>query len=140
MSTQWTRSAAPAAPERLPPPGLSLDEPGTIEFTAERALAGRSLNRFAMSLRAAARRAEFLADELDYMQKAELSAVEMKLVQERDWTGLLRAGGHLRAILTLAATVGQDLWAIGAHNADCSRSAMIAACPRQVTGLPRDVG
>jgi protocatechuate 4,5-dioxygenase, alpha chain len=140
MSTQWTRGIAQAALEQLPPPALSLDEPGTIEFTAERALQGRSLNRFAMSLRVSARRAEFLADELDYMHKAGLSAVEMILVQERDWTGLLRAGAHIQAILKLAATVGQDLWAIGAHNAGCSRPAMIAACPRRVTGLPRDVG
>jgi protocatechuate 4,5-dioxygenase alpha chain len=39
-------------------------------------------------------------------------------------------------VLKLAATVGQDLWSIGAHNVDCGRDALIAACPRRVTGLP----
>jgi hypothetical protein len=48
---------------QLAAPSLDLDEPGTIEFTAERALAGRALNRFALSLRSPALRAEFLADE-----------------------------------------------------------------------------
>jgi hypothetical protein len=45
---------------QLAAPSLDLDEPGTIEFTAERALAGRALNRFALSLRSPASRAEFL--------------------------------------------------------------------------------
>jgi hypothetical protein len=46
------------------------------------------------------------------------------------------AGGHLQAMLKLAATVGQDLWSIGAHNARCGRDELIAACPRTVSGLP----
>jgi protocatechuate 4,5-dioxygenase alpha chain len=136
MTASELRRPDPGAAEELPPPALDLSEPGTIEFTAERALRGRSLNRFALSLRAPEKRAEFLADELDCMLKSGLSAAEMALVQEHDWTGLLRAGGHLQAILKLAATVGQDLWSIGAHNAGCSREALIAACPRRVGGLP----
>ena len=131
-----SRNADTDAVDELPPPALDLSEPGTIEFTAERALAGRVFNRFALSLRSPAKRAEFLADEIDCMLKAGLSAAEMALVQEHDWTGLLRAGGHLHAVLKLAATVGQDLWSIGAHNVGCSRDALIAACPRQVAGLP----
>ncbi|HTR95235.1 MAG TPA: hypothetical protein VMI73_26180 [Trebonia sp.] len=38
-------------------PGFDLDEPGTIEFTAERALRGQALNRFALSLRSPGNRA-----------------------------------------------------------------------------------
>ncbi len=120
----------------LPLPAFDLDEPGTIEFTAERALRGQALNRFALSLRSPARRAEFLSQELALMLGAGLSAAEIRLVQERDWTGMLLAGGHLQAILKLAATVGQDLWDIGAHNAGCERAALIDACPRTVSALP----
>jgi len=120
----------------LTAPSLDLDEPGTIEFTAERALAGRALNRFALSLRSPASRAEFLADEAGYLRRFELSAEQVRLVGARDWTGLLRAGGHLQAVLKLAATVGEDLWSIGAHNAGCDREALIAATPRRVNGVP----
>lgn len=120
----------------LPLPAFDLDEPGTIEFTAERALRGQALNRFALSLRSPARRAEFLSQELAFMLGAGLSAAEIGLVQERDWTGLLLAGGHLQAILKLAATVGQDLWDIGADNAGCERAALIDACPRTVSAVP----
>jgi protocatechuate 4,5-dioxygenase alpha chain len=120
----------------LAPPSLDLDEPGTIEFTAERALAGRALNRFALSLRSPARRAEFLADEAGYLRRFELTGEHVRLVTERDWTGLLRAGGHLHAMLKLAATVGEDLVSIGAHNAGCGRDVLIAATPRRVSGVP----
>ncbi len=137
------RSAGPARHTGQPgdaagltAPSLDLDEPGTIEFTAERALAGRALNRFALSLRSPASRAEFLADEAGYLRRFGLSDEEARLVGARDWTGLLRAGGHLQAVLKLAATVGEDLWSIGAHNAGCDREALIAATPRRVNGIP----
>jgi protocatechuate 4,5-dioxygenase alpha chain len=117
-------------------PGFDLDEPGTIEFTAERALRGRALNRFALSLRSPGNRADFLAGEVAYLERYGLSAEQTGLVLARDWTGLLRAGGHLQAMLKLAAAVGQDLWSIGAHNAGCSREELIAATPRRVSGLP----
>lgn len=120
----------------LAAPSLDLDEPGTIEFTAERALAGRALNRCALSLRSPASRAEFLADEAGYLRRFGLTGEEARLVGERDWTGLLRAGGHLQAMLKLAATVGEDLWSIGAHNAGCDRDELIAATPRRVSGVP----
>lgn len=120
----------------LPPPALDLGEPGTIEFTAARALAGRALTRFALSLRSPAGRAEFLADEPGYLRRFGLSGVDARLVGERDWTGLLLAGCHLQAVLKLAATVGADLWSIGAHNAGCTRDELIAAAPRRVSGLP----
>ena len=123
---------------KLAEPSFDLDEPGTIEFTAERALAGQALNRFALSLRSPANRAEFLAGEVAYLRRFGLADDEIKLVAERNWTGLLRAGGHLQAMLKLAATVGEDLWSIGAHNAGCSRDDLIAATPRKVSGLPGD--
>ena len=134
----WPRRAGARAGQagRLAAPSLDLDEPGTIEFTAERALAGRALNRFALSLRSPASRAEFLADEAGYLRRFGLTDEEARLAGARDWTGLLRAGGHLQAVLKLAATVGEDLWSIGAHNAGCDREALIAATPRRVNGIP----
>jgi protocatechuate 4,5-dioxygenase, alpha chain len=117
-------------------PGFDLDEPGTIEFTAERALRGRELNRFALSLRSPGNRAGFLAGERAYLQRFRLAEEEIGLVLGRDWTGLMRAGGHLHALLKLAAAVGEDLWSIGAHNAGCTREELLAGTPRRVSGLP----
>ena len=121
-------------------PGFDLDEPGTIEFTAERALRGQALNRFALSLRSPANRAQFLAGELAYLERYGLTAEQTGLVLARDWTGLLKAGGHLQALLKLAAADGEDLWTIGAHNAGCTREELIAAVPRRVSGLPDTSG
>jgi protocatechuate 4,5-dioxygenase alpha chain len=70
------------------------------------------------------------------MTRFALTGAEQALVRARDWTGLLKAGGHLQAVLKIAATVGQNLWHIGAHNADLAVEDMIAACPRRVGGLP----
>lgn len=119
-----------------PPPELNLNEPGTVEFTARRALQGRALNRFALSLRAADRRAEFLADELPAMRSFELSDAEIALVRAKDWTGLLQAGGHLQAISKIAGAYGMNLWDIGAANVGCTREELIAVCPRPVSALP----
>lgn len=120
----------------LPPPEPELDEPGTFEFTARRALQGRAVNRFALSLRSPEARAAFLADDRAAMQHFGLSDAEISLVRARDWTGLLQAGGHLQAISKIAGAYGLNLWDIGAANVGCTRDELIAACPRTVTGLP----
>jgi protocatechuate 4,5-dioxygenase alpha chain len=129
--------SAEAPLRALPAPALDLDEPGTLPFTARRALQGRALNRFALGLRSPDNRTRFLADEATYMREAGLSAEEMALVRARDWTGLLHHGGHLQAILKLAATVGESLWSIGAHNVGCTPADLRASCPRRVDALPQ---
>lgn len=117
-------------------PTLTLDEPGTILFTAERALAGQPLNRFALSLRSEANRTDFLADEQGYLARFEIPADVKAYVAARDWTGLLMSGGHLQSVLKLAATVGCSLWDVGAHNVGCTAEELKEASPRRVTGLP----
>jgi protocatechuate 4,5-dioxygenase, alpha chain len=118
-------------------PPLTLEEPGTILFTAERALEGHCLNRFALSLRDDQNRQSFLADEDSYMRRFNVADGVRQSVAERDWTALLKAGGHLQAILKLAATVGMSLWDVGAHNAGCSAEDLRNASPRYVSGLPQ---
>lgn len=120
----------------IDPPQPSLDEPGTWAFTAERAFRGRHLNRFCLSLRDPADRAAFLADEDSYGLAHGLDPHERDLVRERDWTGLLRAGAHLQGLLKLAATVGGNLWDIGAHNVGTTPEELVACCPRTVSFLP----
>jgi protocatechuate 4,5-dioxygenase alpha chain len=117
-------------------PTFDLDWPGTLVYSSELALRGHKLNRFALSLRSPACRQAFLADEKGYMQSYGLSSQEQSMVVDRDWTGLLQAGGHLQAILKIAATAGQHLWDIGAHHAGTDADTMRAACPRRVSRLP----
>ena len=120
-------------------PNRSLDPPDSYVYTGPMSTAGRDLNRFALSLKVPANRASFLRDEDAYMRAYNLPAATVALVQSRDWTGLIRAGGHLQAVLKIAATVGQNLWHIGAHNAGVPVEDLLAACPRRVGGLPEGI-
>ncbi len=120
----------------LPRPEFELGEPGTFVFTVDDARRGRILNRFAASLRDPARRAEFVSDERRAMSAAGLDPASIERVLGRDWTGLMRAGGHLQLLLLIAHAVGQTLWDLGAHNVGCDPDDLAAACPRVVDGLP----
>lgn len=126
-----------AGGEALPPPiPFDLSEPGTFVYGGAEATRGLALNRFALSLKQPANRLAFLADEAGYLEQFALTDEQAAQVRERDWTGLLRNGGHLQAILKLAATVGQSLWDIGAHNSGIGTDAMQRLCPRRVSRLP----
>ncbi len=98
--------------------------------------AGERINRFALSLKIPANRAAFLADAHAYVSSFSLTPVEADLVARRDWTGLMQAGGHLQAILKIAATVGESLWHIGAHCTEMTVEQIQAVCPRHLGGLP----
>ncbi len=115
---------------------LNLDAPGTYIYTGEMASKGYRLTRFGLSLRNPANRERFLADEDGYMREAGLDEAERAMVSARDWTGLIVAGGHLQAMLKVAATVGQNLWHIGAHNAGMEAEELMKLCPRNVSALP----
>ena len=116
-------------------PGFDLKPPGTYLFDGARAAQGFVLNRFALSLKQPANRERFLRDEQVYLSAYSLTPECRALIRNRDWTGLLQAGGHLQALLKLAATVGQNIYHIGAHNCGIGVEAMRDACPRHVTGI-----
>jgi protocatechuate 4,5-dioxygenase alpha chain len=114
----------------------SLDAPHTYLYTGPMSSAGERINRFALSLKIPANRLAFMAAPLAYVCSYSLTPAEIDLIERRDWTGLMQAGGHLQAILKIAATVGQSLWHIGAHCAGMSVEQMQSACPRRRDGLP----
>jgi protocatechuate 4,5-dioxygenase alpha chain len=122
---------------RAPP--FDLDVPGTLPFGSQQAFDGHALNKFALSLRLPANRELFLDNERAYMGRYGVADDFQALISTRDWTALLRRGGHLQAMLKVAATVGMTLWHIGAHNASVSVEELKAACPRRVTGLPSSI-
>jgi len=116
---------------------LDLDAPGTFLYTPERALKGDRLTQFGLTLRDPENRAKFLNDEVSYMQSMKLTREEIELVTNRDWTGLLNAGGHLQSMLKVSATLGGNLWDIGAHNTGLSISELQSVCPRYVSDIPK---
>lgn len=120
----------------LPPPGLGLAWPATLLYDPALALRGHRLTLCALSVRQPAHRASFLADEAGYLRDWGLPPEQVDAVLQRDWTTLLRAGGHLQAILKIAATVGQGLWHIGAHHVGTDVKTLQAACPRIIDTLP----
>jgi protocatechuate 4,5-dioxygenase alpha chain len=122
-------------PEMERPP-CNLEAPGSLAFTAQLAFQGHRLNKFALSLRSPANRVAFLGDEDGYMVRWGLTAIEREAVTRRDWSALWQSGGHLQAILKIAATVGQGLWHIGAHHANVDVATLQAVCPRSIDILP----
>ncbi len=126
------------APRQSPlaSPGFDLEPPGTYLYTGPASTQGYRLNRFCLSLRSPENRRAFLGEEAAYVARFELTPQEAALVAARDWTGLLTAGGHLQAVLKLAATLGLNLYHVGGHNLGIDAEAMEAACPRRVEGLP----
>lgn len=116
-----------------PPIMFDLASPGTFVYSGMDSSRGERLNAFALSLRDPGCRRSFLSDETGYMDGFGLSPDEVAQVLARDWTGLLKNGGHLQAILKLAATVGQSLWDVGAHNAGIEAATLISICPRRVS-------
>jgi protocatechuate 4,5-dioxygenase alpha chain len=124
------------APTVLPAPCFDLEAPGTYLYTGPVSSRGRRINSFCLSLRDPANREAFLGDEEAYLDRHRLTDAEKALVRTRDWTGLLKAGGHLQAVLKLAATLGLNIYDVGAHNVGTDAESLYAACPRIANAAP----
>ncbi|MEC9059056.1 MAG: protocatechuate 3,4-dioxygenase [Actinomycetota bacterium] len=84
-------------------------------FTGEQSMAGYRLNKLSASLVDPDNRAEFLSDEHAYCQRFGLTAEETQLVSDRNWAGMVAAGGNVYVFLKIAATVGSSLLEVGAE-------------------------
>lgn len=82
------------------------DIPGTFVFDADHSRQGYQLNMFMMSLIKPENRDSFKADEPAYLSKFDLTEEQRRTVLERDWNGMLEAGGNVYYTLKLAATDG----------------------------------
>ena len=89
--------------------------PGTYIFDLRLSRRGLALNRMCMSLKEAANREAFKADEEAYMAKHPLTEEQKQAVRDRDWLRMIKLGGNLFILLKLGATVGQGLYAMGAQ-------------------------
>lgn len=91
------------------------DIPGTYVFDAEQSRKGYHLNMFCMSLRQAANRDAFKADEAAYLDRFPMTPEQRQAVLDRNWNEMLSLGGNIYFTAKLAATDGlnfQELAAI----------------------------
>jgi protocatechuate 4,5-dioxygenase alpha chain len=90
------------------------DIPGTYVFTGERAIEGRHLNRFCMSLMSGVNRVRFKADERAYLDEWEMSEAQKQAVMRRDFKALLEQGGNIFFVLKIAAVDGRPTQSVAA--------------------------
>jgi protocatechuate 4,5-dioxygenase alpha chain len=100
--------------DRLMKTNAFQDIPGTFVFTGERAIQGRHLNRFCMSLMSPANRARFRADERSYLDEWSMSAGQKQAVLARDFSALLEQGGNIFFVLKIAAVDGRTTQSVAA--------------------------
>jgi protocatechuate 4,5-dioxygenase alpha chain len=114
------------------------DIPGTYVFTGDRAIEGRHLNRFCMSLMSAAHRARFKADERAYLDEWQMTESQKQAVLKRDFKALLEQGGNIFFVLKIAAVDGRPTQSVAASFAGQSTeeyAAMMRSGGRNPMGL-----
>jgi protocatechuate 4,5-dioxygenase, alpha chain len=114
------------------------DIPGTYVFTGDRAIQGRHLNRFCMSLMNPANRARFKADERAYLDEWPMSESQKQAVLARDFEALLDQGGNIFFVLKIAAVDGRTTQSVAASLAGQSAqdfAAMMRSGGRSPNGI-----
>ena len=114
------------------------DIPGTYVFTGERAIEGRHLNRFCMSLMSAVNRRRFKADERAYLDEWAMSESQKQAVMKRDFKALLQQGGNIFFVLKIAAVDGRPTQSVAASFAGQSTeeyAAMMRSGGRNPVGI-----
>jgi protocatechuate 4,5-dioxygenase alpha chain len=71
------------------------------------------MNKLFMSLRAAANRERFLADETAYCREFGLTAEQEKAVLARDWQAMIDLGGSIFYVYKLAMLDGRSMQYLG---------------------------
>ena len=121
----------------VPPAPDYADIPGTFVFDADRSRRGYHLNMFCMSLRHAANRAAFKADEAGYLNGFPMTEEQRRAVLSRDWNEMLRLGGNIYYTSKLAATDGINFQQLAARMTGVSDEdyrAMMLGGGRPITG------
>lgn len=88
--------------------------PGTYPFDGRLSRRGYRVNKLCDALNDPALREEFKADEEAVMVRFGLSEEHRKLIRERDWLGLIKAGGNIYYIMKIGFLVGEGLYPMGA--------------------------
>ena len=118
----------------------SLEAPSTFIFTGEICSRSYALNRFAFAFKIPAHRRRFAEAPDALMNEFGLTAKEQALVRERNWTGLVAAGGHHFNIIKIAAAVGESHMHVGAHMCGADWNEFKQTLPHVVDVMPEDLG
>ncbi len=113
------------------------DIPGTTIFDTEQAAKGYWLNQMANSLKNAANRERFIADEDSYLDEWKMSEDQKQAVRDRDFNRMIELGGNIYYISKIRATEGWSYAAIVASMTDQSTEdhvAMMVAGGRSIEG------
>lgn len=114
------------------------DIPGTYVFDGDKAILGRHLNRFCMSLMSPLNRTRFKSDQRAYLDEWSMSEAQKQAVIARDFEALLELGGNIFFVLKLAALDGRPTQSVAASFAGQSieeYAAMMRSGGRRPEGL-----
>ena len=93
-------------------PGVRIQ--GSEVFDLASSWRGLRINKMCNALSQAHNREAFKRDEEAFMAAWNLTEEEKQLVRERDFTGLLEAGGNIYFLLKLGVGTGNGLYMMGA--------------------------
>jgi protocatechuate 4,5-dioxygenase, alpha chain len=97
--------------------------PGTYVYDAARGRIGYPLNMFCMSLNEPENRKSFKEDEAAYLDRFALTAEQRRSVLERDWLGMLKAGGNIYYTIKIAFCDGLTFQDVAGMMAGVSKDA-----------------
>lgn len=88
---------------------------GSEVFDLAQSWRGFRINKMCNALAQAGGREAFQRDEEAFMDSFHLTAQEKQLVRERDFPGLLAAGGNIYFLIKLGVVTGNGLYVMGAR-------------------------
>jgi protocatechuate 4,5-dioxygenase, alpha chain len=94
-------------------PGVRIH--GSEVFDLASSWRGLRINSMCNALSHAAQRDAFKRDEEAFMQAWKLTEEEKQLVRDRDFSGLLAAGGNIYFLIKLGVVTGNGLYVMGAR-------------------------
>ena len=103
------------------------DLPGTPIFDGDSSRRGLRMNKLFMSLRSAANRERFLADEAAYCREFGLTAEQQQAVLQRDWQAMIDLGGSIFYVYKLAMIDGRSMQYLGGVFTGMSEDDFVAA-------------
>ena len=121
LSRSPTRGEHHMSSEATPGPAA------TYVFDGAASRLGYRMNKMFMSLRDAAAREEFLADEGGYCDRFGLAEEQKKAVLDRDWQAMLDLGGSIFYVYKLAMMDGLSMQYLGGVFTGMSEEEFVAA-------------
>ncbi|WP_448628416.1 protocatechuate 4,5-dioxygenase subunit alpha [Geodermatophilus sp. URMC 64] len=104
-----------------------FEVPGTPVFDGQTSRRGFRMNKLFMSLRDAAARERFLADEAAYCREFGLTAEQEKAVLDRDWQAMIDLGGSIFYVYKLAMMDGRSMQYLGGVFSGMTEEEFVAA-------------